>query len=143
MDRNDTLRDKHRLSLVVNVLVFSHLYRLVLIGKVVKFLKGHKVLTAQRRSVERVFYFNLHFLAVGCECVITFHTLSVDKKLGVFLFQHLPAFQLIFCAFFQPVKRNRVNDCYLFASHDRLLAVLACGCGMDRDFFLVFISQCP
>ena len=143
MDRDDTLRDKHRLSLVVNVLVFCHLYRLVLIGKVVKFLKGYKVLTAKRRSVERIFHFNLHFLAVGGECVITFHTLSVDKKLGVFLFQHLPAFELIFCSFFQSVKGNRVNDCYLFASHDRLFTILACGCGMDRDFFLVFISQCP
>ena len=44
MDRDDTLCDKHSLSLVVNVLVFSHLYRLVLIGKVVKFLKSYKVL---------------------------------------------------------------------------------------------------
>ena len=46
-------------------------------------------------------------------------------------------------AFFQPIKRNRVNDCYLFTCHDRFLAVLACGCGMDRDFFLVFISKRP
>ena len=34
---------------------------------------------------------------------IRFYTLSVNDKLGIFFFQHLPAYKLIFCAFLQTV----------------------------------------
>ena len=143
MDIDDTFLNGNGLPVVVNVLVFRHLYRLVFIGHVVEFFKGYKVFSTQSRSVERVFHFNLHVLIISGKGVAVLDTLPIDKKLCVVLFQHLPAHKLILRAFLQAVQLYRVNDCYLFSRYNGLFAVLAGRCGMDRDFLLVLVCERP
>ena len=43
MNVDDTFLNGNGLPVVLNVFMFCHLYRLVLVGQVVKFFKGYKV----------------------------------------------------------------------------------------------------
>ena len=79
--------------------------------------------------MERIFHLNFHFLTVSGECVFTLHTLAVNKKLGIFILYHLPAFELVLCDLFTS------NNYFLTRS-------FISSSGMDGDFFLIIIREC-
>ena len=60
---------------------------------------------------------------------------------GIFCVLVEMPFELIFCAFCKSVQFYSINNRNLFSCKDSFFAVLAGRCGMDRNFFFVFISQ--
>ena len=103
VDFNYPLGNKYGLSLVVNVLMFRYLYRLVRVRHVVEFLESHQIFPGKGRSIKGKGYLNLHLLFICGKGVITLHRLAVNEQLGVFIFYHLPAFELVLCTDFQPI----------------------------------------
>ena len=118
MDFDDTFLDRNRLPVVCDVFMLRNLDRLVFVGQVVKFLKSHQIPAAKSRSIERVFHFDFHFLTVSSKCVFILHTLAINEKFSIFSFIHLPALELVLCAFFQTVQSNGIHDSDLFGSSD-------------------------
>ena len=64
---------------------------------------GEPMFTVQFRILEGDFEkgnFHFHSFAVSGKGIITFHTFSIDKKLCIFFFQHLPAHKFVLCTDF-------------------------------------------
>ena len=143
MHGNHTFCNDYGLSVVLNVFVFSNLDRLVWICYVVQFLKGYKVFSTKLTGVECERNLNLHFGICSSESKFIFHTFTINEKFHIFRLHHFPTFQCVLRTFYKTIQSDRINDSYLFSSHDWFFTSgFIRSSSMDSDFFLVFIYQC-